>query len=119
MRGLPVELRERIIAAHVEQGIEVLEVAELFGVSHSSVRRYVAKAKNNESLVPDNPTGAPSKLGQKALSWLFKDLKANLFTTSYELTVRYNRHFHTNKVHRSTILRAMHQLGFTHKKRLP
>ena len=118
MRGLPVELRERIISAHVDQGLEILEVAELFGVSHSSVRRYVAKAANNESLVPDIPPGAPPKLDKKAFSWLLKDIKANPFTTSYELTVRYNRHFRNNKVHRSTILRAMHQLGFTHKKRL-
>ena len=119
MRGLPIELRVRIVAAHVEQGLAILEIAELFGVSHSSVRRYVAAEANGDSLVPKSPPGLERKLGKRELDWLLVDIKANPFTTSYELTTRYNRRFRSNQVHRSTILRAMHQLGFTHKKRRP
>ena len=119
MQGLPVELRERIVAAHVEQGFPILEIAVLFGVSHSSVRRYVAAAAKGDSLVPKLPPGLLPKLGKKELDWLLADIEKNPFTTSYELTARYNRRFRSNQVHRSTILRAMHQLGFTHKKRHP
>lgn len=117
MQGLPIELRERIVAAHVEQDLEILEIADLFAVSHSSVRRYVAAAAKGESLVPKSPPGLEPKLGKKELDWLLADIKTNPFTTSYELTTRYNRRFRSNQVHRSTILRAMHRLGFTHKKR--
>lgn len=117
MRGLPIELRERIVAAHVDQGLAILEIADLFAVSHNSVRRYVAAAAKGESLAPKSPPGLEPKLGKKELDWLLVDIKANPFSTSYELTARYNRHFRSNQVHRSTILRAMHQLGFTHKKR--
>lgn len=117
MRGLPIELRERIVAAHVERGMEILEVAEIFQVSHSSVRRYVARAARGESLAAKSSPGAEPKLGERELSWLRTVIAENPFTTSYELTARYNRGFRSNKVHRSTILRAMHALGFTHKKK--
>lgn len=72
MRGLPIELRERIVAAHVEQGLSVLEVAELFGVSHSSVRRYVAAAGRGDSLAPKSPPGLAPKLGKRERDWLLQ-----------------------------------------------
>lgn len=117
MRGFPIELRERIVAAHVDQGLSISEVAELFAVSYASVRRYVKKASRGESLEPSSPPGAAEKLGRKEREWLRRALEANPFTTSYELAARYNRSFPSNQVHRSSILRAMHRLGFTHKKR--
>ena len=36
---------------------------------------------------------------------------------SYELAARFNKRFRATKVHRSTILRAMHDLGFSFKKK--
>lgn len=115
--GHPVELRERIVRAHVELGLGHQEVAELFGVARTSVRRYLAKYSAGESLIPGSPPGAQRKLGDKELTWLRQKLAANPYVTSYELAALYNRQFRTNRVHRSTILRAIHALGFTHKKR--
>ncbi len=82
MQGLPIELRERLVAAHVEQGLEILEVAQLFRVSHSSVRRYVATVAEGESLLPKSPPGLQAKPGNKELDWLLVDIKANPCTTS-------------------------------------
>jgi transposase len=118
MRGLPIELRERIVRAHFEQGIAVLEIADVFQVSITSVRRFIKLAKAGGSLVPNAPPGGQEKLGEAEFKWLLAEIKQSPFTTSYELTSKYNRKFRANQVHRSTILRAMHKLGFTHKKRL-
>ena len=115
--GHPLELRERIVRAHVELKMGQQEIAELFGVGRSSVRRYLAKHAAGESLAPGIPPGAPTKLGDKELAWLRKQLTADPYLTSYELSARYNRRFRSNQVHRSTILRAIAALGFTHKKR--
>lgn len=117
MRGLPIELRERIVHAHAEQGMAVLEIAELFQVSITSVRRFIKVAKAGGSLTPETPPGGLKKLGESEHQWLLAEIQQSPFTTSYELTAKYNRKFRGNKVHRSTILRAMHTLGFTHKKR--
>ena len=115
--GLPIELRRRIVSAHVDQGLSKEEIAELFGVGRTTVNRYLEKAARGESLEPRFAPGPRSKLGAKELAWLKKSIAKNPYVTSYELAALYNRRFKKNQVHRSTILRAMHQLGFTHKKR--
>lgn len=117
MRGLPVELRERIIRAHLQQGMAVIEIADGFQVSVTSVRRFIKLAKAGRSLIPETPPGGQKKLGDLEYQWLLTEIQQSPFTTSYELTAKYNRKFRANQVHRSTILRAMHDLGFTHKKR--
>lgn len=116
MRGLPVELRERIISAHLQQGMAVSEIADVFQVSVTSVRRYIKLAKAGRSLTPVTPPGGQKKLGAPEHQWVLAEIQQSPFTTSYELTAKYNQKFPANQVHRSTILRAMHQLGFTHKK---
>lgn len=117
MRGLPIELRERIVRAHTEHGMEVLEIADVFQVSITSVRRFIKLASSGGSLIPRTAPGGVKKLGKSEHEWLLSEIQESPFTTSYELTAKYNRNFRSNKVHRSTILRAMHTLGFTHKKR--
>ena len=118
MRGLPIELLERIVSAQNDQGMAPSEIADVFQVSMASVYRFIKAANAGETLVPNGPTGGPRKLGQRELQWLRSTIETNPFTTSYELTSKYNQEFRSNRVHRSTILRAMHELGYTHKKRL-
>lgn len=115
-RALPVELRERIARAHIDQGMGVNEIAEVFHVSVASVRRYIAKASQGKSLAPAVPPGVSQKLGDKEYEWLRQELADDPYTTSYELANRYNRKFRSNQVHRSTILRAIGKLGFSYKK---
>jgi len=116
--GHPLELRARIVRAHVELDMKPQEIADLFGVARTSVRRYLAKYAVGESLAPGRPPGARPKLGAKEFAWIRGRLFEDPYVTSYELATDYNRRYRANRVHRSTILRAMHSLGFTHKKRL-
>lgn len=115
--SFPIELRERIVRAHAELGLRPAEIAETFAVSDASVRRLIEKVENGESLEPGVGSGRPAKLGEDELDWLRGELEADPYLTSYELSARYNRAFRSNQVHRSTILRAMHALGYTFKKR--
>ncbi len=92
------------------------DIATNFGVSHMSVRRLIAKAESGESLEPGVGAGRPTKLGEHELEWLRGEIKANPYATSYELSAKYNRQFRTNKVHRSTVLRAIRALGYSSKK---
>ena len=115
--SLPIELRERIVGAHVEQGMSVAEISRVFQVGYTSARRYIAVHLSGASLEPRLPPGAEPKLGPADLAWVKNELAADPYLTSYELSARYNRVYRSNRVHRSTILRAMHKVGFTHKKR--
>ena len=116
-KALPIELRERVVRAFVDQGMNVLEIVDLFGVSQSSVKRWVAKYENGESLEPGRAPGAERKLDETDEAWLRGELTSNPYATTYELTAKFNREFSSNSVHRSTILRTLKRLGFTVKKR--
>jgi len=55
MNGYSEDLREKIVAA-VGGGISKSQVAHTFGVSLSSVKRYVKKADHGEFLAPNTTT---------------------------------------------------------------
>lgn len=115
--ALPIELRQRIVRAYARQDMTVAEIAAVFQVGVTSVRRYAALARRGLSLHPRTAPGAESKLMDEDLAWLRAQVEASPYLTSYELCTLYNRCHRRNRVHRSTILRAIHKLGFTHKKR--
>lgn len=115
----PVELRERIVRAHTELGLKRTEIAKLFAVGLRSVHRYINKERRGESLEPGTAPGVTAKLGAFERAWLRCELQKDPYWTSYELCARYNRRFSHNRVSRSTVYRAIVDLGFTHKKRRP
>lgn len=115
--SLPKELRERIVKAHIEDGLSQQEIAELFKVGKTSVRRFLARHRAQESLDPRVPSGAPPKLGAEELEWIKARITENPYQSTYDLAEAYNEHFVENQVHRSTILRALKSLNLTHKKK--
>lgn len=115
-RALSIDLRERILAA-VDAGEESYPlIAERFSVSVTTVERLVRRRKQGKGLEPDKRSGRPPKLRDQHLAWIEEELKANPYITSYELAARFKKRFRKLLVHRSTILRAMHDLGFSFKK---
>jgi transposase len=114
MNGYSEDLREKIVAA-VGRGISKSQAARTFGVSLSSVKRYVKKAHHGESLAPKKSPGSAPKLGEKATKLLEADLKHRPFATLqehrdyvYALTGLW--------VSRSTICRAIARIGSSRKK---
>ncbi len=78
MNSYSEDLREKIFAA-VGRGISKSQVARTFGVSLSSVKRYVKKADHGESLAPKKSPGSAPKLDGKATKLLEADLKQRPF----------------------------------------
>ncbi len=113
----PIELRDRVVRAYIEDGLSARKVAALFRVGVTSVYRFASAYRAGLSLEPGVAPGAVAKLRPAHDDWLRAQLELNPYVTSYELTRQFNRRFRSLKVHRSTVLRAMHRVGFSHKKR--
>ena len=114
MNGYSEDLREKIVAA-VGRGISKSQAARTFGVSLSSVKRYVKKAHHGESLAPKKSPGSAPKLDEKATKLLEAELKQRPFATLQER--RDYIHALTGlSVSRSTICRAIARIGSSRKK---
>ncbi len=74
MKPYSEDLRTRIIKA-VEEGISKSAAARLFGVSLSSVKRYVKFANRGDSLRPRKGGGRPPKTDQTTKKLLEEDVK--------------------------------------------
>jgi putative transposase len=55
MRAYSVDLREKIVAAHIEKKISIRKVATIFGVSKSLVQKLVKQQQIDGSLEPKKP----------------------------------------------------------------
>lgn len=113
---LSLDLRLRIAEAIQRDQEDGVGIAARFDVSTPTVSRLRAKLERGETLEPKLPPGPTPKLEDRHFDWMRSQLKADPFLTSYDLADRFNRHFRAVQVHRSTILRAMHSLGFSFKK---
>ena len=114
MNGYSKDLREKIVSA-VGGGIFKSQAASTFGVSISSVKRYVKKADHGESLAPKKSPGSAPKLDEKATKLLKADLRQRPFATLKER--RDYIHALTGlSVSRSTICRAIARIGLSRKK---
>ena len=83
MNGYSEDLREKIVAA-VGCGISKSQAGRTFGVSLSSVKRYLKKADHGESLAPKKSPGSALKLDEKATKLLEADVKRRPFAPLQE-----------------------------------
>lgn len=116
--GTPLsrDLRERILAAVDLEEESYPLIADRFLVSVTSVERLVRRRRLGLSIEPGKSTGRPRKFDSEHLEWVGKELRENPYITSYELSARFKKYFPKTKAHRSTVLRAVHDLGFSFKK---
>ena len=115
MNGYSEDLREKIVTA-VRRGLSKSQAAHIFGVSLSSVKRYVKKADHGESLAPKKSPGSAPKLDEKATKLLKADLKHRPFATLQEERRDYIHLLTGLSVSRSTICRAIARIGASRKK---
>src|ERR671929_1632162 len=113
MNGYSEDLREKIVAS-VGRGIPKSQAARTFGVSLSSVKRYVNKADRGESLAPKKSPGSAPKLDEKANKLLEDDLKERPFA-SLQDRCDYIETVTRLPVSRSTMCRAIARIGSTRK----
>ena len=114
--ALPRALRERILRAYLAGEETCPAIAERFFVSLATVERLGRRAREGTGLEPLPRSGRPPKIRATEKRWLKRALKKNPYTSSYELAEAYCAAHPERRVHRSTILRVMHELGWTHKK---
>ena len=75
MKAYSVDLREKIVAA-VGRGISKAQTARTFGVSATSVERYVKLAEQGKPLSPGKAPGRQGKLGGSGMKLLEEGLHA-------------------------------------------
>ena len=114
MNSYSEDLREKIVAA-VGGGSSKSQTARTFGVSLSSVKRYVNKAKRGESLTPKKSPGSLPKLDEKATKLLEDDLQERPFA-SLQDRCEYIEIITGLSVSRSTLCRAIARIGSSRKK---
>lgn len=115
MEAHSVELRERVVEAY-ESGVGgYTTVARLFDVSEASVRRWVSlkEAQGHVNPLPKGG-GTPSPIRKEHIEALLSSLGD---PTAGELTAHFNRsRRRTERVHVSSMKRALHRYGYVVKK---
>jgi transposase len=114
MKAYSVDLRHRIVAA-VRGGMSKAEAARTFRVGATSVKRYVARAQQGESLEPGKAPGKQSKLGHGSVKLLEEDLQTRPAAT-YENRAELLHELLGVRVSRATICRTIRRMGYTRKK---
>ncbi len=114
MKAYSVDLREKIVAA-VGRGMSKAQTARTFGVSATSVKRYVKLAEEGKLLSPDKAPGRQGKLGGSGMKLLEQDLRARPVVT-YEKKAALLCELLGVRVSRATICRMIRRLGYTRKK---
>jgi transposase len=92
-----------------------IEAARTFGVGISSVKRYVATARQGRSLVPKKRPGSKPKLDEGARRLLETDLRERPAATLPQKR-EFLRQVRGVEVSDSTVSRVLKRMGWTRKK---
>jgi len=114
MNAYSEDLRKKIVEA-TERGTPNTEVARAFGVGVSSVKRYVATAREGRSLAPKRRPGSKPKLDERARKLLEADLEERPAAVLPERREFLERVAGV-RVSDSTVSRMLRRLGWSRKK---
>ena len=113
MKPYSEDLRTRIVTA-VYGGMPKTQVARLFGVSLSSVKRYCRLAAQQEPLAPRRGGGRPPKTNAAIASLLEEDVGKRPYAACWE-RVAFLRIVSGVSLSVSTVRRLLRKLGFSQK----
>lgn len=116
MKPYSEDLRRSIVQA-VEGGTSKSAAARLFGVSLSSIKRYLRIAQRGGSLVPMKGGGRPPKTDPSTEKLLTEDVKERPAATVSERRL-YLEHATGKALSGSTVKRLLKRLGFSRKNGL-
>jgi transposase len=115
MKSYSEDLRKKIVAA-VERGKFKSETARLFGVSLSSVKRYVGMASSWESLAPKKRPSKAPKADESTKRLLNEDMKERPAATTIAQRIRFLQSITGKRLSYSTVRRLLKRLGWSRKK---
>src|SRR5829696_7108591 len=114
MKAYSEDLRRKIVQAIEQRGMSKSQAARLFGISLSSVKRYVRLANQGESLAPKKGGGRPPKADEATKRLLEEDIRKRPAAT-----VADRRHFLMSFAGKSlsepTLRRLLKRMGFSRK----
>jgi transposase len=112
---IPVELRERAVRAYEVGEGSYAVVARRFSLNPWTLLRWVLRWRETGTLAPSKKGGGwVSPVDLEVLHAIVRDA---CDATTEELTWEYNRRVgRARRVHRSSILRALHRSGYVFKK---
>jgi transposase len=109
------DLRRKIVEGVEQRRMNKSEAARVFGVSLSSVKRYVKAACEGRSLSPGKAPGKKPLLDEKARRLLEVDVQERPFAKLADRR-EYLRKVAGLSVSESTLSRALRKMGFGRKK---
>ena len=109
------DLRRKIVEAVEERRMNQSEAARAFGVSLSSVKRYVKAVREGRSLSPATAPGKRPTLDEKARKLLEADVEERPFA-KLKHRQEYLRKAAGVSVSESTLSRTIRSMGFGRKK---
>ena len=115
MRALSMDLRERIVRA-VASGHPQQTTARRFDVSPKTVQRLVAQYQHTGSIAPRPIPGMPRSIDAEGDRLLQERMAAEPDATVLE-NCAWWAEVSGQQVSEATMWRAMHRLGWTHKKK--
>ena len=116
MASYSVDLRERIVKAHLEEGQNKSAVARRFGVSRWTVERYVKRLETG-SLAPTPHPGRPQRLDGSGCEVLRAQVRDH-HDWSLEQHAAALAETTGVKIKKSSVGNYLRRLGITHKKRV-
>ena len=115
MKAYSEDLRRKVVEAVEQRGMSKSEAARSFGLSISSVKRCVAKAREGASLSPRKHPGPRPKLDERARKLLEADVDERPALTLRERCCFVER-LAGVKVSESTLSRLLRRMGFSPKE---
>jgi transposase len=115
MKAYSPDLREKVLRA-VDQGKSRREIANVFGVSLATLKRYLKQRRETGNVLPKPIPGRPSKKFAPLEAGLVAQLKAHSDAT-LEDHCRLWEQTHGMRVSTSTMSRAIRRVGWTRKKK--
>jgi transposase len=115
MKAYSEDLRRKVVEAVEQRGMGKSAAARSFGLSLSSVKRYVAKAREGTSLSPRKHPGPRPKLDERARKLLEADVEKRPALTLRE-RCRFVEQLAGVKVSESTLSRLLRRMGFSPKE---
>lgn len=116
MKSYSVELREKIVAAHVEKNISIRKVANIFSVTKSLVQKLVKQQELDGNLQPKRRGKPQFSHLTNADTELRELVEAHPDATLIELCELFADKT-GNWVGRSAMCRALQKLGLNRKKK--
>ena len=115
MRAYSTDLKERLVRA-VADGLPMREAARRFHVAVNTVKRAVVQQRTTGSLARQPIPGRPRAISREPEAILRARLEAAPDATVLEHCAWWAEH-QGQELSETTMWRAMHRLGWTHKKR--